>query len=139
MQTKTKLIILAVVVSIFLVAGGILVAMEFNKTKDETAEKARNKEVKETKKQKQKPILELTQDVAEIEVGANFVYEDFIKRAEDENGYNLKDNVKAPEEINTEVPGEFKVEYVFKLANGKTIRKELKVIVKEFEKSTTPD
>lgn len=139
METKTKLIILAGVVSVLLIAGGIYTALEFNKTQDEAAQKVQSKKIKEVKKEKQKPVLELTQDVVELEVGAVFNYVDFIKRAEDENGFNLKDNVTAPAKIPTEEPGEYKVEYTFKLRSGKTIRKELKVIVMYFEKSTTPD
>ncbi|MDQ0362545.1 immunoglobulin-like domain-containing protein [Breznakia pachnodae] len=138
MQTKTKVIILGAVATVLLVCGIFVLINEFQNNAKESEEQAvETTEVKKSKKQK--AVLELTQDEVNIEVGAEFTYEDFIKIAEDEEGYNLKDKVVTSEEISTEMPGKYKIEYELKLSNGKTLSKQLILNVVEFEKSNTPD
>jgi flagellar biosynthesis component FlhA len=139
MQAKTKIIIIAVIVVVILGIGAVFVFNEFQSNVEKTSEKEEVKQQEEEKKEKQKPKLELTQDEVTLEVGAEFMYEDFIKVAENEDGYNLKDRVEVDDTISTEVPGKYKIEYVLDLGNGSEIRKEMILEVIEFEKSDNPD
>lgn len=135
MKIKTKIIIFAIIVILAIVVGLFINMMDFNHIQEETE----NTKTTETLKKKQDPILELTQDEVILEVGSTFSYRDFIKRAENEDGYNLKDKVKAPDEIPTDVPGEYQVEYILEVNNGKTISKQLTLKVVEYEKGVNPD
>ncbi|TDW19948.1 hypothetical protein EDD63_11650 [Breznakia blatticola] len=141
MQTKTKAIIAIVTVVFILGAAAFVVSSEFMHQQDEKAvvaeKEKQEKEAEQTKKQK--PVLDLTQEEVDLEVGSTFVFEDYIKRAEDEKGYNLKDFVKVGKQLNTDTEGKYKVTYRLDLPSGENISKDLIVNVIKFEKSTNPD
>ena len=139
MQVKTKVIILGIIAAILLICGIVTLVNEFQSNEKEQSEKTVEVIKENNKKKTQKAVLELTQEEVSIEVGAEFMYEDFIKIAEDEEGYNLKDKVKTSQKISTEVPGKYKIEYELKLSGGKTLSKQLILNVVEFERSNTPD
>lgn len=140
MSNKIKLVIFISIMSIVVILGIVISVNDFTKINDTTIKKETNT-ASETKEQKknQEPILELTQDEVVLEVGSTFSFKDFIKKAEDKNGYNLKDKVNAPKAVPTDVPGEYQIEYTLELSNGKKISKQLLLKIVEFDLGTNSD
>lgn len=84
-------------------------------------------------RRKQEPVLELTQDRIELEIGAVFQAIDFISIAKDPYGISVKEKVVCDQEIPTNVPGEYEVTYT--LDDGdQMITKVLHVTVKDMSK-----
>lgn len=84
-------------------------------------------------REKQEPVLELTQDQIELEIGAIFQAIDFISIAKDSYGISVKEKVVVDQEIPTDVPGEYEVTYT--LDNGdQVITKVLHVTVRNMSK-----
>lgn len=84
-------------------------------------------------REKQEPVLELTQDRIELEIGAVFQAIDFISIAKDSYGISVKEKVAADQEIPTDVPGEYEVTYT--LDDGdQVITKALHVTVRDMSK-----
>lgn len=139
-MNKLKIAIFVIVTISVVVIFGIATTLEYNNNSKNTAVVVEEKKKEEQQeKEKQKPVLELTQDSVSLEVGSQFFYEDYIKKAEDENGFNLKDFVKGPKNIETDVPGKFKVTYRLELPNGDSISRDLLVDVVQFSKGDHPD
>ena len=139
MTNKTKLILFAAAVIVIIIAGILISMNDLSNTADEKEKVVEKEEKKKEKKEKQKPILELTQESIELEIGSTFYFQDFIKKAEDEYGYNLKDKVKIPKSIPTELAGEYQVDYELSLSSGKKIVQQLKVKIIDFDASSNPD
>lgn len=140
MSNKIKLIIFISIMCFVVIIGIVISINDFTKISDTTTKKETNT-ASETKNEEknQEPILELTQDEVVLEVGSTFSYKDFIKKAEDQDGFNLKDKVDAPKEVPTDVPGEYQIEYTLKLSDGKTISKQLKLKIVEFDAGINSD
>lgn len=136
MKTQTKIIMFVIIVVVAIVIGLIINLQGFTKIQEEKKETSVTEKVNN---KKQDPTLELTQDEVVFEVGVTFSYKDFIKKAEDENGFNLKDKVNAPKEVPTDVPGEYQIEYTLELSNGKKISKQLLLKIVEFDPGTNSD
>lgn len=84
------------------------------------------------KKATQKEKLELTQDVVDLEIGAVFDFTQYIKTAEDKYGYSIKDKIKINGKIPTNKEGQYQVDYILDLGDGKKLNKILKVNIKSF-------
>lgn len=140
MKSKHKLLIFLFFIIIVVVVGLFISTNDFIDIKKENNDKVQKEINKEEQKKKQKPVLELTQDKVELEVGSSFQFQDFIKKAEDEDGFNLKDHVKIPKKIPTpDVPGEYQIIYSLELPTGEIISKQLVLSIVEYDKSNTPD
>lgn len=131
MSFKGKMILL--ILFIFVIVTALLV---WNTATIEKASKEHKGTVTQVEEQKQETIqkekLELTQDSIELEVGAVFDFKQYIKVAENKYGYSVKDQIKVEGEIPTDKEGEYQVEYVMDLGNGKRISRILKVTVRKF-------
>lgn len=136
MKTQTKIIMFVIIVIVAIVIGLIINLQGFTKIQEDKNEPSITEDVNN---KKQDPILELTQDEVVLEVGSTFSYKDFIRKAEDENGFNLKDNVNVPKAVSTDVPGEYQIEYTLELSNGKKISKQLLLKIVEFDLGTNSD
>lgn len=137
MTNKIKIFTL-IIVFILIVSIGIFINFYDFADVHESNNVPKHEEI-EKKDKLQKPILELTQDSVELEVGSFFYFEDYILKAEDKYGYNLKDQVEVKEELPTDKPGEYLVTYRLDLEDGHNISKQLKVIIREFEPGVNPN
>lgn len=81
----------------------------------------------------QDPKLELTQDSVVIETGSIFQPIDFIKIAQDNYGYSVKEKVEIDQEIPTDREGKYEIEYVLDLGNGIDVSKKMIVEVKNMD------
>ena len=91
---------------------------------------ARKPNAGESREQRE-PILELTQDYVMIETGAIFEPIDFIKVAQDNYGYSVKEKVEIDQEIPTDKEGKYEIEYVLDLGNGIEVSRKMIVDVKD--------
>lgn len=83
-------------------------------------------------RKEQDPVLELTQESIELEIGSKFQAIDYIKVAKDQYGYSVKEKVTVDSEIPTDVPGKYEIEYVMDIGT-RQITRSMKVEVREMK------
>lgn len=136
---KWKIIAFIIALIILLIAGTIMNYQGFKSNNDEQKKEivesnpAVEKPIAGESRNEQSPILELTQESIEIEIGGIFNPVDYIKNAQDQYGYSVKDKVTTDLEIPTDVPGKYEVVYIMDLGSDKKIEKKLAVEVKEMK------
>ena len=139
-MSKSKLSIIgaSMLILIILVVAVVLNYKQFVNI-EVKKEVKKDDEIKvEINQTKQEPVLELTQEEVDLEVGSIFNYKDFIKIAEDDYGYNLKDKVSLlDQEIDTSKEGKYQIEYVLNLGE-KQLSKTMIINIIKYETPKEP-
>lgn len=139
-MTKWKAVAGGVLIIFFIVIGTILNYAVFKDNAEKQQETHNNetaytsdpeKPVAGKEREEREPVLELTQDHVDLETGAIFNAIDYIKRAEDAYGVSIKEKVIVDQEIPTELPGDYEVEYILELTDGNKLIKKLTVTVQD--------
>lgn len=140
METKKKIILALICLVAFSAFAIYMNVKDFAEVKEEQNQLNEQKKIDTEIRKVQDPVLELTQEEVILEVGASFKYVDFIKKAEDEQGYNLRDKVVLNQkEINTDLPGEYMITFRLELDEGKVLEKQLRLVIADPEESDIVD
>ena len=98
-------------------------------SEDETVEEV---EEKETPRDPDAPILELTEDHIFLHVGDRFNYMSYIETMEDVDGSDLSRYIHLDQDVDTSVPGEIELTYrITSVITGKSDSKVLIITIEE--------
>lgn len=114
---------LLIVIGIVLVIGGVIAAFAWMGVQDDLFE---NEPI-----QKQEPILEIKQDTVILALGDYFDANQYITKATDWYGNDIRDKVSVMEDLSTESPGEYRVVYTLVIDEKAVEEKVLHVIVSD--------
>ena len=95
-------------------------------------ENGEESEEKETQRDPDAPILELTEDHIFLHVGDRFNFMSYIKTMEDVDGSDLSHYIHLNEDVDTSVPGEIELTYrITSVITGKSDSKVLIITIEE--------
>lgn len=99
---------------------------------DSEKENGEETEEKETQRDPDAPILELTDDHIFLHVGDRFNYMSYIKTMEDVDGSDLSHYIHLDRDVDTSVPGEIELTYrITSVITGKSDSKVLIITIEE--------
>lgn len=98
----------------------------------QSEEETEDSEEKETPRDPDAPILELTEDHIYLHVGDRFNYMSYIKTMEDVDGSDLSHYIHLDKDVDTSVPGEIELTYrITSVITGKSDSEVLIITIEE--------